>query len=375
MEIVSSKASKSNRKRKAETNLRDSFCPQTPLKRTKITPSSSSYKQMTLTEKSKIYLSRKEGHKVSTITREVQKSRTAVTSFLKRAITFKEFTTKHHLKGRWRKGDTKLDSRHKKFINKWLQEDTVNSSRQIWRRLNNTKNLKKISYNPVNKYIKTLGGFVKPTMKPVVSQKNKEKRVEYCRQYRNFNMKNVLFTDESSFQLNSNTLKVFVKKGQARPRVNRYNPNYKIMVWGGISHYGKTALKIIEGTLNGESYRKLVLRGKRAEVKRFMGSRRWWFQQDRAPCHRQKLTIDFIKRNITKNILPHPAQSPDLNPIELVWARMKVFVERKRPKSKSELREAILQAWDDVDLSFIRSCVGGLKVRMRKIIDSGGNIL
>jgi transposase len=373
MEIVYSKTATSTHKRKASTNLQEVINPLTPVKQTKITSSSSSYEQLTLTEKSKIYLGRKEGHKVSTITREIQKSRSAVDTFLRRALNFKDFTPRHNLKGRWHKGGTKLDERHKKYINQWLKEENVHSVRQIWRRLNAKKNLKRISFNPVNNYIKTLGVFVRPTLKPIVSE-NKIKRVEYCQAYQTFNFKNVLFTDESSFQLNANTLKVFVKKGQPRPRAKRYNPNYKIMVWGGVSHYGKTVLRIVEETLDGKKYRKL-LRGKKAEVRRFMGRRRWWFQQDRAPCHRQKLTQEFIKRNITKDIIPHPAQSPDLNPIELVWARMKVIVERKRPSSKSELREAVLQAWQDIDLMFIRSCIAGLKNRMKKIIDSGGEII
>lgn len=334
MEIEYSKTETSSHKRKAENSNHNSFGILTPLKKTKLSPSRSSYEQLTLTEKAKIYLSIEEGYNVSTISKDLKKNRNTVANFLRRALKFNDFTPRHKLKGRWPKGGSKLNERHKSCINKWLEEGKFNSSRQIWRKLNSMMNMKRISYNPINNYIKTLGGFVRPTLKPTISEKNKEKRLSYCRKHSNFNFKNVLFTDESIFQLNANTLKVFVKKGHRYPRAKRHNPNSKIMVWGGISHYGKTALKIIEDNLDGERYRRLILRGKRAEVKRFMGSRRWWFQQDQAPCHRQKATLEFIKKNITNDIFPHPAQSPDLNPIELVWARMKVFVEKNSQKIK-----------------------------------------
>ncbi|HRN71284.1 MAG TPA: hypothetical protein PLS49_08960, partial [Candidatus Woesebacteria bacterium] len=46
--------------------------------------------------------------------------------------------------------------------------------------------------------------------------------------------------------------------------------------------------------------------------------------------------------------LHHPAQSPDLNPIELVWGYMKDFVEKKSPVDKNDLMELILNAWDSL---------------------------
>ena len=83
----------------------------------------------------------------------------------------------------------------------------------------------------------------------------------------------------------------------------------------------------------------------------------------------------FIQKNLTPNLLPHPAQSPDLNPIELIWARMKISVEKAHPKTKEELKRKKLQAWNEIDLSFIRKCISGLSKRMTKIIEKEGNLL
>ena len=53
-------------------------------------------------------------------------------------------------------------------------------------------------------------------------------------------------------------------------------------------------------------------------------------------------------------------QSPDLNPIELVWGKLKNMVEERRPKNKQELKDAILECWEEIPLSFIRNCIEGL---------------
>jgi transposase len=45
-----------------------------------------------------------------------------------------------------------------------------------------------------------------------------------------------------------------------------------------------------------------------------------------------------------------PSGSPDLNPIESLWAILKRRVEELGPRTKDELIEVIVTAWESIDV-------------------------
>lgn len=56
-------------------------------------------------------------------------------------------------------------------------------------------------------------------------------------------------------------------------------------------------------------------------------------------------------------VLPHPAPSPDLNPIEHVWMRLKVNEREEVPKDVDELWVVLQEEWAKMDLEFINNLV------------------
>jgi len=44
------------------------------------------------------------------------------------------------------------------------------------------------------------------------------------------------------------------------------------------------------------------------------------------------------------------------------------MVELRKPRNKAELREAITECWEQIPLSYIRSCILGLLAKMEKAI-------
>lgn len=178
----------------------------------------------------------------------------------------------------------------------------VRSAHHAWQMLSNVRNVKKVNYRDVNEYLHSQGEFVIPLLKTKVSDVNVQKRLQYAKDYLRFDFTRTLFTDESRFELNANTLKVWRFVGQPRPLRHKWPQNASVMIWGGVSCQGKTSLHFIKGSLDGEGYRELISEHK-AEIKRMFGRKKWDFVQDGAPCHRAKASIDYLKKNLTKSLL------------------------------------------------------------------------
>ena len=62
----------------------------------------------------------------------------------------------------------------------------------------------------------------------------------------------------------------------------------------------------------------------------------WRLQQDNDPKHTSRIAKEFLDKNVPE-VMDWPSNSPELNPIENLWAIVKRNVELRRPKNLSEL--------------------------------------
>ena len=80
--------------------------------------------------------------------------------------------------------------------------------------------------------------------------------------------------------------------------------------------------------------------------------------------------LNFESNNI--NVIDWPANSPDLNIIEHVWAILKPKVERAEPKTVHQLEQAITTEWFNIQPSVIHNLYDTIGERIEKCIQSAG---
>ena len=73
------------------------------------------------------------------------------------------------------------------------------------------------------------------------------------------------------------------------------------------------------------------------------------FMMDNDPKHTSGYAADWMTNN-SVNWWKTPPESPDLNPIENLWHKLKEYIRREvKPKCKDELIQRIVRFWETVD--------------------------
>ena len=94
-------------------------------------------------------------------------------------------------------------------------------------------------------------------------------------------------------------------------------------------------------------------------------------QDDNARPHRPRIVREFKEAHGIRQ-LPWPAVSPDLNPIEHVWDRLKRGLRLRHIESLPQLRQAVVQEWAAIDNEFFETLILSMRNRIREVLNSNG---
>lgn len=106
------------------------------------------------------------------------------------------------------------------------------------------------------------------------------------------------------------------------------------------------------------------------------GDSDWRIQMDNSPVHRARAVTNWVNEQDTLRgrIIFQPPYSPDLNPIEHVWARIKRMISREIYNTEDEIRSAVIRAFDAVnrDKAFLCALTRSMPRRMQAVLDAQG---
>lgn len=207
----------------------------------------------------------------------------------------------------------------------------------------------------------------------LIRQQNKCKRLDWARTYINDDFNNVIWTDETSVQLETHKRLCYRKEGQRPLPKPRPKHPVKVHVWAGISKKGATKVCIFEGIMAAPLYCAILEKTLIPFIsEKFHPPNVHRFMQDNDPKHTSRAAQHFFAiHNI--NWWRTPPESPDMNPIENLWHELKEFIRREvKPRNKEELIEGIELFWDSVDIHKCHRYIDHLKKVLPRAIEVRG---
>ena len=95
---------------------------------------------------------------------------------------------------------------------------------------------------------------------------------------------------------------------------------------------------------------------------------------DNERAHRARITDQYLEQ-ATIVRMEWPARSPDLNPIEHAWDMLQADVSSRpmQPASVQELRQALLEEWDQIPQYKIRRLISSMQRRCQAVIEAWGH--
>ncbi|CAK5272627.1 unnamed protein product [Mycena citricolor] len=228
---------------------------------------------------------------------------------------------------------------------------------------------------------------------PFLTEMHKEDRLEWATANKGRSMRaweKIMWSDECYVHLNGTSGRVWVTRTSDEVyEESCLVPAFKqspvrVMVWGCIAHGWKGPLVILKypggkgSGMTAERYQDQVLKPHLMNAineLRQQRSRRVkiQFQQDGASSHTAHSSIDWLE-NHKIPIFLHPANSPDLSPIEPVWHELKKCIRARilRPTTFESLKTAILEEWEKLPIEDINKYTGTMVNRVQAVLDAEG---
>lgn len=217
--------------------------------------------------------------------------------------------------------------------------------------------------------------------KPFLSKRMVKQRIKFCKKYRNFtdeDWKKVTFSDESYIEINLgsifNRVRRFSHNNPFAPHLVHKTQKHplKVMIWGCFNYSGPGNIYVCSGTMNQSKYIDVLTSDLLPSIDRFNINGTPIHLDDSARAHRGKKVMEWHQNNSIEKI-EWPGNSPDLNPIENLWAILKRKLRCRQNINQSMLINNIKKIWfTEIGEESFNSLALSMRNRIKKVLENKG---
>jgi transposase len=204
-----------------------------------------------------------------------------------------------------------------------------------------------------------------PALEPV----HLEARLRWANANRNRDWARIIFTDEKKFVIDKSGVVQWVPQHGRRQTAGVSLTKHQVTVFGAFWTTNRAALHVIRGRVNTESYINIVQETLSPHMQEIRG---FDFVHGKATwAHTRRFHQWATEHQLTCRD-DYPSRSPDLNPIETLWARVNAVVQKTNPRDAAQLREAVTNAWNGLAVTELSNQINHQSAVIEDVIGNQG---
>ena len=219
--------------------------------------------------------------------------------------------------------------------------------------------------------------------KPALSKKNIKERLDFSKSHQDWteeDWKMVIFSDETKInRFNSDGREWFWAKDVNSFTHQSVQQTVKhggggVMMWGCMTAKGIGFAAKIDNTMDQHLYKQILEEDLKATIEYYnLDEKKVIFQHDNDPKHTAKSVKEWLRDQEFKTMI-WPSQSPDLNPIEHLWAHVKRKLNQYESPSRgmNELWERIEEVWNEIDQETCLNLIRSMPSRINAVLKAKG---
>jgi hypothetical protein len=282
--------------------------------------------------------------------------------------------------------------------NRWLKRTALTETKLPLQELKSICNIP-VSIRTIQRQLRENGiRKWRAVKRALLMEKHARNRLRWAREHQHWTVEEwakVIWSDESAIKKDSDTRTVWVWRHQTKKE--KYLPkniqgkqrdgSISQMIWGCFMGSRLGPIVFVDESIKQDVYMAILEQNllEYVSVVREEESEEFVFQQDNASPHTAKRTQQWLENHGREHgfiVMRWPANSPDLNPIENLWAWVKLELHRRYPDTKylsggpaavkAVLKEQLLEIWWEIGEDVLDKLTQSMPHRVQEVIEAQG---